>query len=172
MLLTPLTRLAAYELGVLCSVDVLVVVFGSSFLLEPVLQATNQKNGSGHNQKLYEYCSSSNGNPGRILDKRVHVCFINLHRPNHYSLSAGSSLVVNVKGKARTTLAGRNLEELTTTITKMRTHKTAAMTRITPLSPTVASLHPNLILTNLPTLLVTGLVAQLNPGDTTTISFA
>ncbi|KAF8316604.1 hypothetical protein DL93DRAFT_2077843 [Clavulina sp. PMI_390] len=43
----------AYELGVLCSVDVLVVVFG-------------------HNGKLYEYSSAGGSNPSKILDKRVH----------------------------------------------------------------------------------------------------
>ncbi|KAF8321076.1 uncharacterized protein EI90DRAFT_2574070 [Cantharellus anzutake] len=41
----------AFELGVLCSVDVVVVVFG-------------------HNQKLYEYSSAANGSTSRILERR------------------------------------------------------------------------------------------------------
>ncbi|KZT39009.1 SRF-like protein [Sistotremastrum suecicum HHB10207 ss-3] len=51
----------AYELGVLCSVDVCVVIFG-------------------HPIKLFEYCS---GDSTSILDRRRHVC--SSHPPSIYS---------------------------------------------------------------------------------------
>ncbi|KAF9511927.1 hypothetical protein BS47DRAFT_1120279 [Hydnum rufescens UP504] len=44
----------AYELGVLCSVDVVVIVFG-------------------HNQKLYEYSSAPTATTEKIIEKRLNV---------------------------------------------------------------------------------------------------
>ena len=67
----------AYELGVLCSVDVTVIIFGSpslSFFFFFFLTFSNKKppeKAGTHSEKLYEYCSTSDGDSQ--VSKRIDV---------------------------------------------------------------------------------------------------
>src|ERR1700720_2002010 len=72
----------AYELGVLCSVDIAVIVFGLSCPPRPTLTQVDAtvylylaEERSGHHAKLYEYCS---GNIGEILQRYSRVCMTDL----------------------------------------------------------------------------------------------
>lgn len=62
----------------------------------------------GHNQKLYEYCSSPSGNPSKILEKRVHVCLeAQQHMPTLTPAPIPSSLA-NVRAAVLKILTATN----------------------------------------------------------------
>jgi MADS-box transcription factor len=61
----------AYELGVLCSVDVAVIIFGQFFLTSsPSFLTGTSEERAGHHLKLYQYCS---GDIHDIIQRHVRV---------------------------------------------------------------------------------------------------